>query len=174
MNVFRRTRFRRNDMPPINIIGTANFTEHKRGRGRPSKIVPDGVVELYAGGKTLQEIGDAHGLTRERVRQILEKAGVRHEKNNQSAVVAKTRKEKGARLKSLIESLAKQGMNRKQIAAVIGYKSLTSVHKNSSVDASIMLNETARKEKSIDTIASFNSPGFSNRFRKALVDGWQD
>lgn len=34
------------------------------------------MTELYRGGSTLQEIGTAFGLTRERVRQILKRAGV--------------------------------------------------------------------------------------------------
>lgn len=39
------------------------------------------IAALYQGGCTLQEIGDELGLTRERVRQIVQKVGVRRPKN---------------------------------------------------------------------------------------------
>lgn len=52
----------------------------------------------YKAGKTLQEIGDANGISRERVRQILKKVGVTGEMGGQ-AIAAKQRAEKAQSMK---------------------------------------------------------------------------
>lgn len=55
----------------------------KRGRPHPPQSLSDknraridDIKARYVGGETLQQIGDAYGITRERIRQLLRKAGV--------------------------------------------------------------------------------------------------
>lgn len=55
------------------------------GRGRPGadKARTMAMIELYKKGKTLQEIGDKYNLSRERIRQLLKKEGVKYDEGGQ-------------------------------------------------------------------------------------------
>lgn len=81
-------------MPPINIIGTADFTMQsryglsKQERAAQLKTRNDTFPALRSRGLTLQEIGDLHGITRQAVQQILKKRGYFQRINNQSEYMA--------------------------------------------------------------------------------------
>lgn len=49
----------------------------KEKRGPPTKFDHDEAMRMLAEGRTLKEVGDRFGVTRERVRQVAQKAGVR-------------------------------------------------------------------------------------------------
>lgn len=73
---------------------------------KPSERVGQ-IIALYAQGKTLQEIGDQFLVTRERIRQILAKAGV-------------GRNDGGQHAKSIFRSLAKKAQKDKRCVAKYG------------------------------------------------------
>lgn len=66
------------------------------------------MVSLYRSGQTLQQIGDAYGMTRERVRQILKAAGV--SKRDGGAAVRFEREVSDRRSRAEAESIQKTGM----------------------------------------------------------------
>jgi len=78
----------------------------------------DAMVTAYRSGKTLQEIGNAYGITRERVRQILKLKGVSYE-NGRGKVVQAHQKAKAADYYAGLNRrcFARTGMNRDEYDA---------------------------------------------------------
>lgn len=72
------------------------------------------MVEQFKAGQTLQEIGDRFGVTRERVRQLLKKAGFRRRDGGQYAAAA-------ARAERAVE-LLNAGLTRTEAEKELGYK----------------------------------------------------
>jgi hypothetical protein len=75
---------------------------------------------------------------------------------------------------ALIESLAKQGANPKEIAAVVGWKNTPMVGLMATQDAAKSLRKTCRQQRSRETKARFESPTYTEKFREAVVVGWQN
>jgi|GEM_PF-2966559 len=84
------------------------------------------MAAMYKGGKTLNEIGKLHGLTRERVRQLIKKhCGLTGADGGQSTLAQ--RKREAAQAKRDIRSLARHGCSHEQYLALVslGKKSMS-------------------------------------------------
>lgn len=84
----------------------------------PTKGRPRQICEMYKSGATLRQVGDAFGLTHERIRQILVKCGVTERHHDSSHVLRSNRRKQ-------ILALYVQGHTIKEARAVLGLVSRT-------------------------------------------------
>lgn len=76
----------------------------------------DAICRLYTEGKTLQEVGDKYGITRERVRQILVKKGI-SERYTSQVPIREQKKENWAK----VVGLYMQGYSRQEALDKLGF-----------------------------------------------------
>lgn len=124
----------------------------------------------YLSGKTLGEVGETHGITRERVRQVLRKLGVWGGPHHRSAAVAQERGERMGRRRALILACARAGLHRRIAYKTLGFPHNASIYEDA--EAHEFFTVALKADRRILARNRFTSPTYQRKFKTSILRSW--